>query len=230
MLIVNLGTPDAADAPAVRRYLKEFLSDPRVIEDQGAGLAAPAQRHHPADAAAAQGARLRQDLEQRARRIAAQDHHARAGGEARLHARAGRRAHHGRLGDALRQSVDRVAARRADRRTAASASWSCRSIRNIRPPPPRRSATRCSACSCSCAGSRRCASPPPYYDDPVYIEALAASTRTPSSTSSLRAGGHPRVVPRHAAGLYRQGRSLLRPVRRDDAAAARAARARREAS
>jgi ferrochelatase len=36
VLLVNLGTPDAADAPAVRRYLKEFLSDPRVIEDQGA--------------------------------------------------------------------------------------------------------------------------------------------------------------------------------------------------
>jgi ferrochelatase len=36
VLIVNLGTPDAADAPGVRRYLKEFLSDPRVIENQGA--------------------------------------------------------------------------------------------------------------------------------------------------------------------------------------------------
>src|SRR5215468_1559848 len=36
VLLVNLGTPDAADAPAVRRYLKEFLSDPRVIENQGA--------------------------------------------------------------------------------------------------------------------------------------------------------------------------------------------------
>ncbi|MGH6769005.1 MAG: ferrochelatase [Xanthobacteraceae bacterium] len=35
VLLVNLGTPDAADASAVRRYLKEFLSDPRVIEDQG---------------------------------------------------------------------------------------------------------------------------------------------------------------------------------------------------
>jgi protoporphyrin/coproporphyrin ferrochelatase len=32
VLLVNLGTPDAADAPAVRRYLKEFLTDPRVIE------------------------------------------------------------------------------------------------------------------------------------------------------------------------------------------------------
>jgi ferrochelatase len=35
VLIVNLGTPDAADAPSVRRYLREFLSDKRVIEDQG---------------------------------------------------------------------------------------------------------------------------------------------------------------------------------------------------
>ena len=32
VLIVNLGTPDAPDAAAVRRYLAEFLSDPRVIE------------------------------------------------------------------------------------------------------------------------------------------------------------------------------------------------------
>ena len=35
VLIVNLGTPDATDAPSVRRYLREFLSDRRVIEDQG---------------------------------------------------------------------------------------------------------------------------------------------------------------------------------------------------
>jgi ferrochelatase len=35
VLLVNLGTPDAPDAVAVRRYLKEFLSDPRVIENQG---------------------------------------------------------------------------------------------------------------------------------------------------------------------------------------------------
>jgi len=32
VLVVNLGTPDAPDAPSVKRYLKEFLSDPRVIE------------------------------------------------------------------------------------------------------------------------------------------------------------------------------------------------------
>lgn len=32
VLVVNLGTPDAAEAGAVRRYLAEFLSDRRVIE------------------------------------------------------------------------------------------------------------------------------------------------------------------------------------------------------
>ena len=32
VLLVNLGTPDAADPASVRRYLKEFLTDPRVIE------------------------------------------------------------------------------------------------------------------------------------------------------------------------------------------------------
>jgi protoporphyrin/coproporphyrin ferrochelatase len=35
VLLVNLGTPEAPDVPSVRRYLREFLSDSRVIEDQG---------------------------------------------------------------------------------------------------------------------------------------------------------------------------------------------------
>ena len=35
VLLVNLGTPDAPDAAAVRRYLKQFLTDPRVIEKRG---------------------------------------------------------------------------------------------------------------------------------------------------------------------------------------------------
>ena len=32
ILLVNLGTPDAPDKASLRRYLKEFLSDPRVVE------------------------------------------------------------------------------------------------------------------------------------------------------------------------------------------------------
>ena len=32
VLLINLGTPDAPEVQAVRRYLAEFLSDPRVVE------------------------------------------------------------------------------------------------------------------------------------------------------------------------------------------------------
>lgn len=32
VLLVNLGTPDAPDTPSVRRYLAEFLADPRIVE------------------------------------------------------------------------------------------------------------------------------------------------------------------------------------------------------
>lgn len=32
VLLVNLGSPDAPNVPAVRRYLREFLMDPRVID------------------------------------------------------------------------------------------------------------------------------------------------------------------------------------------------------
>ena len=32
VLLVNLGTPDEPTPAALRRYLREFLSDPRVVE------------------------------------------------------------------------------------------------------------------------------------------------------------------------------------------------------
>ncbi len=35
ILLINLGTPDATDPASIKRYLKEFLSDPRVIEKRG---------------------------------------------------------------------------------------------------------------------------------------------------------------------------------------------------
>jgi ferrochelatase len=35
VLLVNLGTPEATDAESVRRYLREFLADKRVIEKTG---------------------------------------------------------------------------------------------------------------------------------------------------------------------------------------------------
>lgn len=40
LLLINLGTPEAPSTPAVRRYLREFLSDPRVIDIHPIGRAA----------------------------------------------------------------------------------------------------------------------------------------------------------------------------------------------
>jgi ferrochelatase len=39
LLLINLGTPDEPTPPAVRRYLREFLSDPRVIDISPIGRA-----------------------------------------------------------------------------------------------------------------------------------------------------------------------------------------------
>jgi ferrochelatase len=39
LLLINLGTPDAPTTPAVRRYLHEFLSDPRVVDINAIGRA-----------------------------------------------------------------------------------------------------------------------------------------------------------------------------------------------
>ena len=55
VLLVNLGTPDAPQTPEVRRYLREFLSDPRVLDINPIGRAARAQPDHPPAPAAQVG-------------------------------------------------------------------------------------------------------------------------------------------------------------------------------
>ena len=40
LLLINLGTPDAPTTSAVRRYLRQFLSDPRVLDINAVGRAA----------------------------------------------------------------------------------------------------------------------------------------------------------------------------------------------
>ena len=70
ILLCNLGTPDEPTAPALRRYLGEFLSDARVVEIPRAALVADSARHHPAHPAEEIGRQVRQRLA--ARRLAAQ--------------------------------------------------------------------------------------------------------------------------------------------------------------
>jgi protoporphyrin/coproporphyrin ferrochelatase len=57
VLLVNLGTPDAPTRAALRRYLAEFLSDPRVVEIPRIAVVADPARHHPAHAAGQVGAK-----------------------------------------------------------------------------------------------------------------------------------------------------------------------------
>ncbi len=101
VLVVNLGTPDAPTPVAVRRYLKEFLTDPRVIEKDSVlwkmllnGIILPVRSRRKA--------RLQKHLEPRQGRISVQDDHPFAGREACQHSRTARQACHRRLGDALR--------------------------------------------------------------------------------------------------------------------------------
>ena len=70
VLYCNLGTPDEPTPAAVRRYLAEFLSDPRVVEIPRARMAAPAVRTDPAAALGQVGGQVRNHLD--AGRLAAE--------------------------------------------------------------------------------------------------------------------------------------------------------------
>ena len=197
--------------------------------EPGPGVAARAQRRHPAHPPAPQGARLRQDLEPGQERIPAQDHHPRAGREARRRAGAARAAAPGRLGDALRQSLDRVAARRSGGarlrphpgRPALSAI-----LRRHDRDGGRRGVSRAQdhALPAGAADRRALLRRPRLYRRAGVVDECG------DRAARFQARPHPGVLPRHTEGLCRQGRSLLRAMPRDHAAAAREARPRRDAN
>jgi len=113
VLLVNLGTPDTADARAWRVYLKEFLSSPRVIEDQGLRwkliLNGIILRVRPAARRATTGrSGIPRETNPRSRRLRARRPKS---SRRRLPSRPRR----GRLGDAYGQPVDPLAHRCADR-------------------------------------------------------------------------------------------------------------------
>ncbi len=211
--------------PSVRRYLKEFLTDRRVIEDQG-----------PLWKFILNGIILRVRPRRKARdyrkiwnseqeRVAAQDHHPRADREARRHARPawGRTSWStGRCGMAIRRShrgSKRMTAQGCERilvvplypqycaaTTATVGDEVFRVLARMRRQPALRIA-------------RALLQRPGLYRGARVVDAGR------DRAAAVQARRDPGVVPRHAAGLRRQGRSLLQPLRRDDAAAARAASA-----
>ena len=126
--------------------------------EPGRHLAARAQRRHPADPAAAQGARLRQDSELREKRIPAEDHHPLASGKARPDARTRWCRTSWSTGRCATASLDRIAARRPRRARLRAHPRHPALSAILRGDDRDGGRRRCSWCSKPCASSRRCAS------------------------------------------------------------------------
>ena len=186
VLLVNLGTPDATDA-GIGAPLSQGVPQRRAGDrEPGPGLEVRPQRHHPDHAAAPQ----RRGLSRRSGIASGTNRRSRPSPARRPTklARtldAARSDDHGRLGDALRQSVDRSRGSRRWPRPAASASCCCRSIRNMPRRPPPRSATRRLRALMRMRDQPALRVAPPYYDDPVYIEALASSIERGAAAAAV---------------------------------------------
>ena len=112
VLLVNLGTPDGTDYWSVRRYLKEFLSDRRVIETNRALWWVILNFVVLTIRPSRSGAKYRSVWNEELDEVSLAHHHPRARREGRGGARRAPRSR-GRLGDALRQSEHRLAHRGA---------------------------------------------------------------------------------------------------------------------
>ncbi|MDP8994973.1 MAG: ferrochelatase [Pseudomonadota bacterium] len=171
VLLVNLGTPDAPEPGAVRLYLKEFLSDPRVVEIPQLVwqpiLRAVVLTTRPRKSARAyrqvwteQGSPLAAITARQARALAG------AFGEDVIvdHAmRYGRPAIGERIGRLIEQGCDRILIaplypQYSGATTATANDAAFAHLRRLRRQPAVRTL-------------------PPYYDDPAYIAALAQATR-----------------------------------------------------
>lgn len=154
VLLVNLGTPDTADAPGVRVYLKEFLSDPRVIEDQGLiwqlVLNGIILRSRPRTKALDYRKIWNTERNESPLKTITRSQ------RDKLAAALSDRSHvvvdwAMRYGNpSIKAGIDALIARDAN------AFSPCRCTRNIPRRPRRPSATKCSVCSRACGRSRRC--------------------------------------------------------------------------
>ena len=131
--------------------------------------------------------------------------------------------HRRRLGHALRQSIDQ------ERGRADGSDQGCDRILTL-PLYPQYSATTTATANDKLFRAlmkmRRAPavrSVPPYYDDPVYIDALALRSRQHLATLDFEPEVVHRLLPRHSETLFRERRSLSLPLPEDDAAAARKA-------
>ena len=229
MLLVNLGTPDATDYWSMRRYLKEFLSDRRVIEENRIKwwlvlnliilTVRPGRKGRDYDKiwnkqrnesplktiTRSQSDKLEEMLDKVDKRIRVD-----------WAMRYGNPSIRSRLEALVAQDCERILIvplypQYAAATTATVCDEVFRALAKLRFQPALRVAA-------------------PYYAEPVYIDALASSLNAELAKLNFKPERDRRLVPRHAGRLCRQGRSLLSPLRRDHGAAAQEAQARRGAA
>ena len=207
VLIVNLGTPDATDAGSVRRYLREFLSDARVIENQGLVWKFV----------------LNAIILPRRPRVKGRDYEKiwnRERNESPL--KTITRAQAAKL-RATVEAIDptivvdwamRYGNPSMSTRIEAMEKAGCERILLLPLYPQYAAATTATVCDAAfftLAAMRNQPAlrvVPPYYDEPVYIEALAGSIEAALKTLVVQARVDPGVVPRHSEILRRRRRSL----------------------
>ena len=211
VLLVNLGTPDATDYWSMRRYLKEFLSDARVIEENRLKwwlvlnliilTIRPGRKGRDYDKIwnrERDESPLKTITRAQAEKLAGMLSSVDARITVDWAMRYGNPSIASRL-DALRKAgCERILIvplypQYCAATTATGADKAFDALKTMRWQPAVRIA-------------------PPWHDDPVYIEAVASSLEAELSKLAVQARDDPRVVPRHPEGLPHQGRSLLLPV------------------
>ena len=220
VLLLNLGTPDATGYWPMRRYLKQFLSDQRVIE-------LPRWKWWPIlnliiltvrpgrkgkDYAKIWNTELDEGPLKTITRSQAKKLSARLGDDRIIVDWAMRYANPStasRIEALQKRGCDRLLLvplypQYAAATTATACDEAFRALMQLRWQPAVRVA-------------------PAYHDDPVYIDAVAASIRAHLAGLDFEPEARPRVLPRHAAALPRRRRPLPLPVPEDLAAPARGA-------
>ena len=213
--VVNLGTPDAPETGAVRRYLGEFLSDRRVIE-------IPAIAWQPILRGIILNTRPKKSARGLSRGVDRQ------GLSAGRHYRRPGEGLQARLGDAvmvewaMRYGKPSI---RAELQKLMDAG--CERILLAPLYPQYCGATTATVVDKAADWLREkrwqpsLRTLPPYHDDPAYIAALAQRSRAPARRAGFRARSAAAQFPRHARAHAAPGRSLSLPVPQDRAPAGR---------
>ena len=208
VLIVNLGTPDATDAGLGAALSAGVPQRQPRDREPGPGLEVRAQRHHPDHAAArAKAATTRRSGTGSGTNCRSRPSRARRPPSCAPRSTRIDRRHRGRLGDALRQSVARLADRGAGqgRLRAHPAGAALSAIRRGDHRDGVRRGVRDAGEAARPAGAARRAA---VLRRSGLHRGAGGFDRGRAEDAAVHAGGHPGVVPRHPEILRRRRRSL----------------------